>query len=190
MLKPSFKILARNWWPVIVWLGVIRLESTDYASAQNTSTVLYTVIAEVAPHVDPSFVSQLDEVLRKTGHFLGYGILGGLVFLALRNTRRDWLRPILPRAWGSCFRDLWKLDWAIAGIIAAATTATADEIHQTFIPSRTGRWQDVLLDTAGAIVLQVIIYAVSRRIFRNRRNRALEAALAPAKVQVSSDSST
>ena len=26
-------------------------------------------------------------------------------------------------------------------------TAAYDEIHQTFIPSRTGRWQDVVIDT-------------------------------------------
>ncbi len=93
-------MLAHRWWPVLVWLGVIRLESTDFASAENTSTVLYTVIATVAPQVQESFVSQLDEVLRKTGHFTGYGILSGLVFLALKNTNYDRLRPLLKPALG------------------------------------------------------------------------------------------
>jgi len=44
LLKPSFRALVRNWWMVIVWLGVIRLESTDMASAANTTGVLYKVI--------------------------------------------------------------------------------------------------------------------------------------------------
>ena len=138
LLKPSFRTLAHRWWPVLVWLGVIRLESTDFASANNTSSVLYTVIAAVVPHVDESFVSRLDEILRKTGHFAGYGILSALVFLALKNTNRDRLRLLLRRTWGTCWRDFWRWDWVLLGMLVTVVTAAADEIHQTFIPSRTG----------------------------------------------------
>jgi VanZ family protein len=159
-------MLAHRWWPVLVWLGVIRLESTDYASADNTSTVLYTVIAAVAPQVQESFVSQLDEVLRKAGHFAGYGILSVLVFLALKNTNHDRIQPLLRRAWGTCWHDLWRRDWVLVGMLVTIVTAAFDEIHQTFIPSRTGRWQDVVLDTCGAAVLQVVAYFLSRRAFR------------------------
>ncbi len=167
---PSFRMLAHRWWPVLVWLGVIRVESTDFASASNTSGVLYTVIAAVAPQVEESFVSQLDEILRKTGHFTGYGILSALVFLALKNTNHDRLRPLLRRPWGMYWHDFWRGDWALLGILVTIVTATLDEIHQTFLPSRTGRWQDVVLDTCGALVLQVIIYFVSRRAFKRRRD--------------------
>ncbi len=168
LLKPSFRALAHRWWPVLVWLGVIRLESTDFASASNTSGVLYTVIAAVAPHVDESFVSRLDEILRKTGHFAGYGILSALVFLALKNTNYDRLRSLSRRTWGTCLRDFWRWDWVLLGMLMTVVTAAADEIHQTFIPSRTGAWQDVLLDSCGAAVLQVIIYLLSLRAFRRR----------------------
>ncbi len=169
LLKPSFRTLAHRWWPVLVWLGVIRLESTDVASASNTSGVLYTVIAAVVPHVDQSFVSRLDEILRKTGHFAGYAILSGLVFLALKNTNCDRLRSLLRRPWGICWRDFWRWDWVLLGVLMAVVTAAADEIHQTFIPSRTGAWQDVVLDSCGAVVLQVIIYYLSLRAFNRRR---------------------
>ncbi len=81
MLKPSFRSLVRNWWMVAVWLGVIRMESTDMASAHNTSFVLYKVLSIVAPHVRVESVELLNAILRKTGHFLGYGILSALVFL-------------------------------------------------------------------------------------------------------------
>lgn len=167
-LKPSFRALAHRWWPVLVWLGVIRLESTDMASASNTSSVLYTVIAAVVPQVDESFVSQLDGILRKTGHFAGYGILSALVFLALKNTNRDRLRPLLCRPWGIYLRDFWRWDWVLLGMLVTVVTAAADEIHQTFIPSRTGRWQDVVLDSCGAAVLQVAVYFLSRRAFKRR----------------------
>ncbi len=168
MLKPSFRSLAWNWWYVLAWLGVIRAESTDMASANNTSTVLYAVISAIAPHVEHSFVDQLDAVLRKTGHFLGYGILSVLVFLALRNTNRDRIRTALRRPWGIYFRDLWRGEWALIGLLATIATASFDEIHQTFIPSRTGRWQDVVIDTCGAVVIQLIIYSLATRAMRQR----------------------
>jgi VanZ family protein len=171
-LRPSWRTLAHRWWPVLVWLGVIRLESTDIASADNTSTVLYTVIAAVAPQVQESFVSQLDEVLRKTGHFTGYAVLSGLVFLALKYTNYDRLRLVLNRPWGTCWRDFWRWDWVVLSMLVTIVTATFDEIHQTFIPSRTGRWQDVVLDSCGAAVLQVIVYFLSRRAFKRRLERA------------------
>ena len=31
----------------------------------------------------------MDHVMRKSGHFIGYAVLSGLTFLALRNTYRD-----------------------------------------------------------------------------------------------------
>ncbi len=176
-LRPSFRTLAHRWWPVLFWLGVIRLESTDFASANNTSTVLYTVIAAVVPQVQESFVSQLDEVLRKTGHFAGYGILSVLVFLALKNTNYDRIRSFLRRAWGSCWHDFWRWEWVLLGMMVTIVTATFDELHQSFIPSRTGRWQDVVLDSCGAAVLQVIVYFLSRRAFNRRRNRVERAEL-------------
>jgi VanZ family protein len=144
-------------------MGVIFTESTDMASANNTGGLLYSVISFVAPHVDPAFVDLLNEVLRKTGHFLGYGILSVLVFLALKNTNRDRLRNLVRRSWGIYLRDLWRLEWSFIGVMAALGMATYDEIHQTFIPSRTGRWQDVVIDTSGAIAMQVLVYFLAMR---------------------------
>ncbi len=144
-------------------MGVIFTESTDMASAKNTGGLLYSVISLVAPHIDPAFVDLLNEVLRKTGHFLGYGILSVLVFLALKNTNRDRLRNLVRRPWGIYLRDLWRREWSLIGVMAALGMATYDEIHQTFIPSRTGRWQDVVIDTSGAIAMQVVVYLLATR---------------------------
>lgn len=177
MLKPSFRSLTINWGPVLVWLGVIRLESTDMASANNTTGVLYEVITVVAPRVEPSFVEQLDAVLRKTGHFLGYGILSALVFFALRNTNRDLLRRVLRRPWGIYRRDNWRAEWVFIGMLATIVTAASDEIHQTFIPSRTGRWQDVVIDTCGAAVIQLMIYIVMTRVWKRRQETGPQAEL-------------
>jgi VanZ family protein len=154
---------------VVFWLGVIRAESTDTASAANTGVILYKVIVTVAPHVEPSFVEQLNAILRKSGHFLGYAILSALVLLALRDTNRDRLRSLLHRPWGIYLRDYWRAEWALLGILLTVVTAAFDEIHQTFIPSRTGRWQDVALDTCGAAVIQAVLYLCSTHALRQRR---------------------
>jgi VanZ family protein len=166
LLKHSPRSLVRNWWAAVVWVGVIFTESTDMASASNTDGLLYKIISSVSPHVDRAFVELLNDVLRKTGHFLGYGILSVLVFFALRNTNRDRLRALLQRPWGSYLRDRWRLEWSFIGVMAAIGMATYDEIHQTFIPSRTGRWQDVVIDTCGAIAMQIGVYLLATRAMK------------------------
>jgi VanZ family protein len=179
VLTPTPKSLVRNWWPVVFWLGVIRAESTDTASSANTGALLDKVFAIVAPHVRPEFVEQLNTVLRKTGHFVGYAILSALVVLALRNTNRDRLRNVLQRPWGIYLRDYWRLEWALLGILLTVVTAAFDEIHQTFIPSRTGRWQDVLLDSCGAVVIQLLIYRFCVRVVRQKTNACAPSELTP-----------
>ena len=147
-------------------------ESTDMASAHNTDGLLYNVISFVDPQVSHSFVDLLNEVLRKTGHFMGYGILSLLIFFALRNTNRDRIRRLMERPWGAHVRDLWRLEWSFIGVMAAIGMATYDEIHQTFIPSRTGRWQDVVIDTSGAIAMQVVLYMLASRTLKQRGHRS------------------
>ncbi|MFZ0704800.1 MAG: VanZ family protein [Candidatus Korobacteraceae bacterium] len=157
-MKPSLGIIARNWWPVAAWLGVIRLESTGYASAQNTFRLLYQTMSFLFGRVNYQLVFEMDHVLRKSGHFIGYAVLSGLTFLALRNTYRDRMQSSLHRPWGKVLGDLWRIEWSLLAILLTLVTASMDEIHQTFLPSRTGRWQDVVLDTSGAFALQLVIY--------------------------------
>jgi VanZ family protein len=40
--------------------------------------------------------------------------------------------------------------------------AGLDEFHQSFIPSRTGRWQDVVLDAAAAGGMQMLLFLLLR----------------------------
>jgi VanZ family protein len=49
--------------------------------------------------------------------------------------------------------------------------ASLDEWHQSFIPSRTGRWQDVALDSCTGIAAQILIfiwYARKKKDFLHR----------------------
>ena len=53
-----------------------------------------------------------------------------------------------------------RLIWI--GIIIAIVYGISDEIHQLFVPGRSGNFQDVLTDSAGVIVAG-IIYAIRLR---------------------------
>ncbi len=167
-MKPSLGIIARNWWPVAAWLGVIRLESTGYASSQNTFRLLYSTMSALFGRVNYQLIAEMDHVLRKSGHFIGYAVLSGLTFLALRNTYRDRIQSSLQRPWGKSLSDLWQVEWSLIAILLTVVTASMDEIHQTFLPFRSGRWQDVVLDTSGAFALQLVIYLACQLLVSTR----------------------
>ena len=90
-------------------------------------------------------------VLRKTGHFVGYGTVG-LTFLRAWLYTLDWCRP----------RPLlrWRIQSSVLAILSTAFVASCDEIHQTFLPDRTGTAHDVLLDTAGATALCLLVWLI------------------------------
>jgi VanZ family protein len=94
----------------------------------------------------------IHHAIRKSGHFIGYGLLG----LA-------WLRAW----WMTLPRSVFLQD-ALLALLGTALTASADEYHQTFLPNRTGTPWDVLLDCCGALTLQVAMYAIMR-VFKPKR---------------------
>jgi VanZ family protein len=57
----------------------------------------------------------------------------------------------------------WTPRWAAIAILGTALVASLDEWHQSFIPSRTGRWQDVALDTCAGMGAQLLLLWWMRR---------------------------
>jgi VanZ family protein len=142
--------LLKAWIAAILWLIVIAIESTSYLSAENTSRILYPILHFFCG-LDWAHFRVWHFYIRKTGHFLGYGILSILLFRAWRATLPD-MKNVL-----------WTLRWSAIAILGTLIVASLDEWHQTFIPSRTGRWQDVVLDTCGGIVAQILIFVFCKR---------------------------
>jgi VanZ family protein len=131
-------------------MGIITLESTNLGSSDNTSRILYPLL---------HFLTGMDHIrfevwhtlIRKTGHFVGYFTLSLLLYRAWRAT--------LP------FASVWKwaMQWARISFFMTALVATLDEWHQSYLPLRTGRWQDVVLDSAAALAAQILIWVFLRR---------------------------
>lgn len=142
--------LLTYWLPPILWAAVILSSSTDSFSSANTGGVLGRIAVWLTGHpLASATLDALNLVVRKCAHVAEYGILGGLMFRAVRGERPS-----------------WRMRWAIAAIVLATSVASIDEIHQTFTLLRTGTWHDVLLDAVGATLAQILIRAAQVLLFR------------------------
>jgi VanZ family protein len=134
----------RLWLPPILWTAAILMSSTASFSSSNTGDWLAKLINAIVGHpLAPESFLGFHFLLRKAAHLTGYGIEGALLYRAIRAERAE--RP--PR-----------LRWAIAAVAITAVVATIDEWHQLYIPSRTGSPLDVLIDTLGATLAQVLFF--------------------------------
>jgi VanZ family protein len=138
------------WLPPMLWTAIILMASTDLFSSAHTGSVLEHILVRLLGHpIAPATLNTMNFLMRKSAHLMEYGILGALAFRALRGDRKS-----------------WSARWAIGAIVLATCIASIDEIHQTFVPSRTGTWHDVVLDAAGATVAQILIRAAQVLLFR------------------------
>jgi VanZ family protein len=133
------------WIAATLWLIVIAIESSALLSATNTSRILFPLLHFIF-RLDWAHFETWHFYIRKTGHVIGYAILSILLFRAWRATL-----PAMSYA-------KWTPRWANIAMIGTAIVATLDEWHQSFIPSRTGRWQDVVLDTSAGIAAQILVF--------------------------------
>ena len=136
------------WLPAVFACGVIALESTGTMSAANTSGWMRPIFERVFGPVGDERWALIHHLIRKTGHFSGYGLVC-LTFL------RAWLWTLAGTA-VSAWR--WRSCWL--AVLSTAVVASCDEVHQSFLPSRTGQVSDVLLDTCGAVVMCGVVWAV------------------------------
>jgi VanZ family protein len=148
-LTASRPNLLRAWWPAVAWVGIITIESTDLFSSRNTGSVLYTLLTHLFGTLDFHKFDIFHHYLRKTGHVVGYGMLGLLLLRGWRATL-DQNRTQLGRT-------------AILSWLGTAFVASMDEWHQSYIPSRTGTWKDAVLDSVAGLVFLLVAYFWLRR---------------------------
>ena len=144
-MKSDRHELLKAWIAAILWLILIAIESTALLSSQNTSRILYPLLHYMFG-MDWNDFDVWHFYIRKSGHVIGYAMLSFLLFRAWRATLR------------ATSNAQWTLRWAAIAIVGTALVASLDEWHQSFIPSRSGRWQDVVLDTCAGIAAQILIF--------------------------------
>jgi len=149
-LTHSRKEILKVWIAVGLWLAIIVTESSKLGGSNNTSRILYPIFHFLFG-MGLAHFEVWHPILRKTGHFVGYFILSLLFFRAWRAT----LRQPIGRQW-------W-LTWARIAWVMATLVACLDEWHQAYVPGRGSSVHDVMLDSAAALVAQIVLWLVLRQ---------------------------
>lgn len=154
--------MQKQWVRILLWIltaamcvMIFAFSSQDGEESMATSGRIAEPIAHaitvIRQNPSPSFydlvLGYVQAAVRKTAHFLEYAVLGSLVFLLHESYKTRY--RVLPS---------WTL---------TACYAVGDEVHQWLGGSRTGMWQDVVLDAIGALAGILICRAVCRK--KNRQ---------------------
>lgn len=98
----------------------------------------------------------LDFVIKKFGHVGEYGVLGLLLWRAFAGgdlrSQEPFARPAL---------------WTVA---AGGLYAASDEIHQLFVPTRSGMLRDVIIDVTALTAVLLLLWLWRRSAQARRRS--------------------
>ncbi len=108
--------------------------STGAFSAQSTNSYIDPVLRYFFGELSPEMFRFAHSIIRKSAHFIEYGVLAVLLCRALTPPGE---RPTATTV--------------VRTVIYCATYACLDELHQLFVPKRTGSLYDSMIDTVGAI---------------------------------------
>jgi VanZ family protein len=127
------RLVIEYWLPLVLWLVVIFIFSTDYFSAARTASVIVSILHFLFPSRPLHQLEVWHAVIRKIGHVTEYFLLAIFTYRTMK---------------------LEQLDWAQArvrtmGFVLFA--ASFDELHQVFTLFRTPSPFDVGYDCLGAV---------------------------------------
>lgn len=129
----------KHWLPPVLWMALIVTMSSDVGSAEHTEHWLVPLLRLLAPWATPIQIEALHGLVRKAAHLTEYAVLASLWYRAFTRGR-----GLAPRAAAATAFAI-SLTWAIL-----------DEIHQSFVPSRTASARDVAIDGIGALLAMLV----------------------------------
>lgn len=141
----KLRVFLKYWLPVLVWMTLIFSASADSHSSEHTSRIFVPLLRWLFPQLSPDHIEDLHHLIRKCAHLTEYALLA---FLLWRAVRRPQIND--PRPW----------NWREAGLalFVVFLYASSDEFHQRFVPTRTARFSDVLIDTSGGALALLLIW--------------------------------
>ncbi len=147
---------------IILWALVISLmgfifsmsaepavESTE--TSGKTLRAIFNIIYRGFKDFDEAkqqyIIEQNQHFIRKTAHFSVYTLLGMLVSLAIAQHTNKF--SLISYGTGTLY-------------------AISDEIHQLYVPGRSGQISDVLLDSAGVALGCILIFIIYKTVNRKK----------------------
>ncbi len=142
MIKLNKKIIIKiiSTLLVILWMAVVFMLSNQVAdeSAQTSSGFIEWIVRIVYKDITYEnmeiIIESVDTIVRKIAHFVLYAIGGFLISNLIEKYIED------------------KRKQCILSGVLGISYAITDEIHQYFVPGRSGELRDVCIDSGGIIV--------------------------------------
>jgi len=138
----------------LVWTAFIFLQSANNgetsSAASNKIVVTITKVTK-AVGINITDTGSLSHYIRKSAHFLEFGILGALIFLTVK---------------------VYKVKTFVFSIVPIGysfVVASTDEYIQRFSPGRSCQISDVLIDVLGASFFILVLLAI---IFISQKRKA------------------
>ncbi|HWR58400.1 MAG TPA: VanZ family protein [Thermodesulfovibrionales bacterium] len=134
----SYNRILIYWSPVILWMGFIFWMSSGTFSSDNTSSIIKPFLLFLFPRISPQEIDMVHGIIRKCGHVGEYFILGLLLFRAFRAGSNE-----------SRMRR-----WTSSAFLVVLLYAASDELHQSFVATRTASFFDIAIDAVGGVLAQ------------------------------------
>jgi VanZ family protein len=147
MSASKFKnFLAFDLPPILLMAFIFPLGNRGLGSSRLLE-IFAVVFRWVVPRASSETIGLFYILLRKTSHFVCYGLLAVLLCRAFRRGRRPlWSKPAAL--------------WAAAG---AVLYSFLDEFLQSYVPNRTGSPYDWIIDTSGILTALALLAWLGRR---------------------------
>ena len=119
--------------------------SSDVDSVRHSSTLFEPFVRWIFPRMSQDHVEELHHLFRKFCHLTEYAFLAVLAWRAIRQPGLKDRRP-------------WRRDEAGLALAIVLLYAASDELHQVFVPGRTGQFSDVVVDVAGGAIGLTVLW--------------------------------
>jgi VanZ family protein len=134
------------WVVTLAWAGNITFLSTASFGGSVTGYLLAQLLSSLHIHLAHPTFEIVHFLIRKLAHVTEYAILS--LFLCFS------FNPRHPES--------WHIRSALGAVAIAGLFSLTDEYHQSFVPGRTASIKDCGLDTFGALVGMLLLYAGRR----------------------------
>ena len=145
----------------ILWMAVIF--SFSSADAAQSSLVSESITEKIVELFNPgmrligseqfqALIDSVEAVVRKVAHGFNFAVLGALCYIATVNSEK-----------------IKQFQGAILSFVICCVYAVSDEIHQLFVPGRSGQVSDVIIDTLGSVVGIAIVFFIYKILAKKQR---------------------
>lgn len=140
---------------IVLLIGTFfKIFSFSSQNGEESSSISQKVTVEITKNIKKiqelekdkkeEVLAKIEKVIRKLAHFSIYTLVGILIMALM------------------CTYDLKQRKRIIISLIVGIVYASSDEIHQLFVPGRSGMVTDVMIDTSG-VALGILIIMLSTK---------------------------